>query len=218
MKYLILILLFILGCSQKEDLNKVIIKTVDTYFSKGRLGLEHNIRLNDLENFHGHLCDGLIVGFQGLSEAFEVLYPNGIIDRTNTRIVSKPSPCLTDAAIYLTGGRYQFNTFYVSNNIEGLFVVQRMDTKKAVVVNLNKGVKPKEIDQLGNLAAKGELASCDLDKLKKMEDDFSEYLLLSNPSENFTIREVTDFKWDPVLQNDFVKTDVINKNISICNL
>ena len=192
------------------------IKTVDTDFSKGRLGLEHDITLTDLKKFHGHLCDGLVVGFQGLNEAFDVLYPDGTIDRTNTRIVSKPSPCLTDAAIYLTGGRYQFNSFYVSKNIEGLFVVQRMDTKKAVGVFLNQGVIPSEIDSLGSLAVKGELRACDLDMLKEMEDDFSDYLLKNNPSENFTVRELDDFVWNPVLQNDFVKTDILNKNTSSC--
>ncbi len=217
----IVLLFFILSlfsCQKHDDQKeKTIIKTVDTYFSKGRLGLEHNITLNDLEKFHGHLCDGLIIGFQGLNEAFKVLYPDEKIDRTNTRIVSNPSPCLTDAAVYLAGGRYQFNTFYVSKNIDGLFVVQRMDTQKAVGVYLNKGVKPIEIDRLGSLAVKGELGSCELDKLKKMEDDFSEFLLKNNPTENFTIRELKDFEWNPVLQNDFVKTDILNKNKSTCN-
>ena len=102
----------------KENVEPTI-KVVDTDFSKGRLGLEHELNLEDLEKFHGHLCDGLVVGFLGLKEGLNELYPNGIVDRTNTRIVSKGSPCLTDAAVYLTGGRYQFNSFYVSNDIDG---------------------------------------------------------------------------------------------------
>lgn len=208
----------LLACQPAEvGPQKYSIKTVDTDFSKGRLGLEHDITLEDLEKFHGHLCDGLVVGLQALDEAFKVLYPNEKIDRTNTRIVSKASPCLTDVAIYLTGGRYQFNTFYVSNDIKGIFVVQRMDTQKAVIVNMNKGVKPDEIDRLGSLAVKGELNGCQLDKLKKMEDDFSDFLLKNNPSENFTIKEISDFKWNPILKNDFIKTDILNKNKSNCN-
>lgn len=99
------------------------IKVVDTDFSKGRLGLEHTINLTDLEKFHGHLCDGLVVGFLGLNEGLKQLYPNGVVDRTNTRIVSKSSPYLTDAAVYVTGGRYQFNTFYVDNTIEDGFYI-----------------------------------------------------------------------------------------------
>ncbi|MFZ1807461.1 MAG: formylmethanofuran dehydrogenase subunit E family protein [Cyclobacteriaceae bacterium] len=173
--------------------------------------------MNDLVKFHGHLCDGLVVGHLALQQAMNNLYSDGIIDRTNTRIVSKSSPCLTDAAIYTTGGRYQFNTFYVSDNMDGLFTVQRIDNGKSVVVRLNDGIKPQEIDQLGAKAARGELSACDLDKLKGMEDDFADKLLTSNPEDNFTLTEITDFKWIPVLKSDFVKTDILNKNKSKCN-
>jgi acetolactate decarboxylase len=215
---ILFLLLPLFTCEKQEDPQENIsIRTVDTYFSKGRLGLEHDIILNDLEKFHGHLCDGLVVGFQGMNEGLKVLYPDGKVDRTNTRVVSKPSPCLTDAAAYLTGGRYQFNTFYVSKDIDGLFVVQRIDTRKTVGVYLNKGIKPDEIDRLGSLAVKGELGGCELDELQKLEDDFSELLLNGDPDKNFTIQELSDFEWDPVFQNDFVKTDILNKDQSNCN-
>lgn len=201
---------------QKNNRVKTGMRVNDTDFSKGRMGHIQNIDLDDLVKFHGHLCDGLVVGHLALQQALNELYPEGTIDRTNTRIVSQPSPCLTDAAIYITGGRYQFNTFYVSKDIDGLFTVQRIDTQKAVTVRMKKGVKPKEIDKLGALAVKGELPACDLDKLKKMEDDFTETLLHADPNANFTVTEVTDFKWKPVLRNDFVKTDILNKDKSKC--
>lgn len=106
------------------------VATVDTDFSKGRLDRANpdTVGLADLVRFHGHLCDGLVVGHLALRTALQALYPDQPVDRTNTRAVSQPSPCLTDAAVYLTGGRYQFNTFYVDPRIEGLFVVQRLDT------------------------------------------------------------------------------------------
>ncbi len=194
------------------------IKVIDTDFSKGRLTLEHDLSLEDLEKFHGHLCDGLVVGFLGIKEGLDVLYPNGIVDRTNTRIVSKSSPCLTDVAVYVTGGRYQFNSFYVDNAIsDGFYIIQRKDNGKTVTVALNKGVKPKEIDELGAKAIKGELPACDLDKLKEMENHFSEKLLSENPKTNFTVKEITNFKWHPVLKNDYTKTDVLNKNKPKCS-
>ncbi len=189
----------------------------DTDFSKGRLGLKHQLSLEDLERFHGHLCDGLVVGFLGIKEGLQQLYPHGIVDRTNTRIVSKSSPCLTDVAVYITGGRYQFNSFYVDNSIENSFyIIQRKDNGKAVSVRLNKGVKPKEINILGSKAVKGTLPACDLDKLKKLEDDFSNKLLSSNPKDIFTVKEVTNFEWNPILKNDYMKTDVLNKNQKKC--
>lgn len=140
MKYLAIILIFIFSaCSTNKHIS---FTTLDTDFSKGRLNHIQKVSINDLEKFHGHLCDGLVVGALAMQQAFNELYPNQPIDRTNLRIVSKPSPCLTDVAIYLTGGRYQFNTFYVDTTFNGLYIVQRIDNQQTVLVILNKGVKP----------------------------------------------------------------------------
>ncbi len=226
--FLIMIILFT-SCNTKPAIKEKkhvkeisesnpIIKVIDTDFSKGRLNLEQELSLTDLEKFHGHLCDGLVVGFLGIKEGLNLLYPNGIIDRTNTRIVSKSSPCLTDVAVYITGGRYQFNSFYVDNSIEnGFYIIQRKDNGNTVKVQLNKDVKPPEINVLGAKAIKGELPACDLDKLKKLEDDFSKQLLVTNPKDNFTVTELTSFNWNPILKNNYIKTDILNKNKSKCN-
>jgi formylmethanofuran dehydrogenase subunit E len=162
------------------------------------------------------LCDGLDVGFLGLSEGLKILYPEGKIDRTNTRVISKGSPCLADAAIYLCGARYQYNTFFVSNKMDGIYFIQRIDNNETVSVHLNKGVRPSEIDILGNKAIQGELNSCELEQLKELEDNFTSYLLNSNPMDNFTVKEEIDFQWEAVLRNDFVKTDILNKNKQEC--
>ncbi len=203
--------------TSKQVLNSHFIKVIDTDFSKGRLALEHTLTLKDLEKFHGHLCDGLIQGFLGIQEGLKVLYPTGIIDRTNTRIISKSSPCLADVAIYVTGGRYQYNSFFVDDSIKnGFYIIQRIDNNKTVKVQLKKGVKPSIIEDLGAKAIKAELPACDLDKLKKLEDDFSKKLLSTNGKENFIIEEITHFNWQPVLNNNYIKTDIINKNKSTC--
>jgi acetolactate decarboxylase len=201
----------------RELIRKHPLKVLDTDFSKGRLRKEHCITLNDLEKFHGHLCDGLVVGFLAIGQAAHLLYPDGPIDRTNTRIVSKSSPCLTDAAVYLTGARYQFHTFYVDNKLpDAMYIVQRIDNGKAVGVKLKKGVKPKEIEEMGARAVKQELGPCELDTLKEMEDDFSLFLLRSRPDSLFEMRELPAFKWQPFLRNDFVKSDILNKNMGPC--
>src|SRR6056297_2321673 len=202
---------------KKQTAIKTGMRVNDTDFSKGRLGNIQNIDLDDIVKFHGHLCDGLVVGHLALKQAMAELYPEGTVDRTNTRIVSKPSPCLTDAAIYLTGGRYQYNSFYVSDSIDGLFTVQRLDTGKTISVQLNNGVKPGEIDKLGAKAVKGELSACDLGKLKQLENRFSHQLLSTAPRKNFSITEIVDFEWDPELRNDFVKTDILNKEKLKCS-
>lgn len=192
------------------------LKVNDTDFSKGRLGNIQIIDLKDLSKFHGHFCDGLAEGFLALQQGLYVLYPDSVVDRTNTRIVSKPSPCLTDVAIYLTGGRYQFNSFYVSANIEGFYVVQRIDNGKTVLVKRKPNVKPTIIDEMGSKAIDKKLSACELDTLRKLEDQYTDFLLKANPKELFDVVIIQNFLWQPDLKNDFKKTDVLNKNIQNC--
>ncbi|MEI6508291.1 MAG: formylmethanofuran dehydrogenase subunit E family protein [Bacteroidota bacterium] len=214
MKYIYTLIAIILG--QVSFAQNPSIKVLDTDFSKGRLANQQTISLNDVAKFHGHLCDGLVVGFLGLREALYKIYTDSIIDRTNTRVVSKSSPCLTDIAIYLSGGRYQFNTFYVDDSIKYAFIVQRIDNEKTYGVKLKSGVKPTVIDSLGNLANNGKLSSCLIDSLHKMENKFIEKLYESNAHEIFIVEEMSNFIWQPVLKNTFIKTDVLNKQKSNC--
>lgn len=212
--YWLLILFTFASCNTSDKFPEF--ETIDTDFSKGRLKYKQTITINDLEKFHGHLCDGLVVGALAMQEAMKELYPTQPIDRTNLRIVSKPSPCLTDVAIYLTGGRYQFNTFYADKDFEGLYIIQRIDDLKTVSVSLNKGVKPTEIDSLGNIAIQQNLSPCDIDHLRKLEDDFTEALIHSDPTKLFTVKEISNFQWNPKTKNDYLKTDILNKNLPDC--
>lgn len=215
MKFYWLLILLALAFSNTSDKCPEF-ETIDTDFSKGRLNHKQKITIDDLKKFHGHLCDGLVVGALAMQEAMKELYPNKPIDRTNLRIVSNPSPCLTDVAIYLTGGRYQFNTFYVDTDFEGLYIIQRIDDLKTVTVSLNKGVKPAAIDSLGNIAIQQGLSPCDLDYLRKLEDDFTQVLIQSDPTKLFTVKEISNFQWNPKTKNDYLKTDILNKNLPDC--
>ena len=218
MKYLLIAFLGILascGGQQQTD-PKLEFTTIDTDFSKGRLTYRQTHTLQDLEQFHGHLCDGLVVGALAIKQGMEELYPNQPIDRTNLRVVSKPSPCLTDAAVYMTGGRYQFNTFYVDTAFKGLYTIQRIDNRKAISISLNSGVKPSAIDSLGSIAVKQQLPPCEIDQLRELEDGFTKKLLKSNPEELFSVKPVADFRWQPSPKNDYLKTDVLNKDLPPC--
>src|SRR5574343_894350 len=126
MKTAILLLLMFLSANFASS-QELELKVLDTDFSKGRLVNEQVITVTDVSKLHGHMCDGLVLGFIGLREALYQLFPDSIIDRTNIRIISKSSPCITDIAIYLTGGRYQLNTFFVSDSLPYLYVVTRID-------------------------------------------------------------------------------------------
>lgn len=211
LKISLLILFTHVLCAQNPG-----IKVLDTDFSKGRLQNVQIIILNDAVKLHGHLCDGLVLGFLGLREALYKLYPDSIVDRTNTRIVSKSSPCLTDIAIFMTGARYQYSTFYVSDSITYQFIVQRLDNAKTFGVKLKSGLLPTAIDSLGRLATKGDLDACGIDKLRALENEFSQFLLSKDPRELFILEELKNFLWLPVLKNTFIKTDVLNKNLLKC--
>jgi len=201
----------------EERAKNTSIKAIDTDFSKGRLTNQQILTLWDVQKMHGHLCDGLVLGFLGLREGLYQLYPDSLIDRTNTRIVAKSSPCIGDVGLYLSGGRYQFNSLYIDDSIDGLYIVQRMDNDQAVIIRLKKGVKPSEIDVLGSKAVKQELDACSLDSLKTMEDQFSQRLFNGNPKDFFEIEMMEEFEWKPRLSNDFTKTDILNKSAEKCN-
>ncbi|WP_445712967.1 FmdE family protein [Flavobacterium sp.] len=130
--------------------------------------------------------------------------------------MSKSSPCLTDVAIYITGGRVQYNTFYVDNTIEGLYIVQRMDTGKTISIKRKPNVKPTIIDELGNKAIKEELTECELEELKKLEKEYAKFLKKSKPEDVFEVTELTNFIWKPKTET-YIKTDIINKNKKNCN-
>ncbi|MBC6491310.1 formylmethanofuran dehydrogenase subunit E family protein [Flavihumibacter stibioxidans] len=189
--WLTLLLLIVLKFSAEAQNPRIFV--IDTDFSKGRLTNRQTISLNDVTKLHGHLCDGLAVGFIGLREALYRLYPDSTIDRTNTRIVSKSSPCLTDIALYLTGGRYQFNSFYVSDSIPYMFIVQRIDNGKSMAVKLKPGIKPPAIDSLGSLANSGKLDACSIDSLQRLENKFLAQILATNPTSSFSVDEIKIF-------------------------
>lgn len=211
--FTLLVILSFVACNPGKQIS---FTTLDTDFSKGRLTHKQTINLQDLEKFHGHICDGLVVGALAMQQAMKELYPNQPIDRTNLRIVSKPSPCLTDVAVYLTGGRYQFNTFYVDTAFKGLYIIQRIDNSKTVSVSLNDGVKPSAIDSLGNIAIQQKLSPCGIDSLRTMENNFTNYLYKADPEKIFTVTTLNNFIWQPVFKN-FSKTDILNKNKPNCD-
>lgn len=187
----------------------------DTDFSKGKLGHIQTIVLEDVSKFHGHLCDGLVEGFIALQLGLNELYPDGVVDRTNTRIVCQTSPCIADAGQYISGGRQQYNTFYIDETIEGFYIVQRIDDLKTIGIKRKANVKPALIDELGTKAIKGELDACQLEDLKILEEDYSKYLKQSKADDLFEITEVSNFLWIPK-SSTFIKTDILNKDKRSC--
>ena len=108
----------------------------DTVNKYGRYAtLTKTITIKDIIKFHGHFCGGLVESASALKVAFDKMFPDKVVDRTDLRIVSNNSACGGDVASYLTGARLRFDTHHVDNSLtESEFIVQKVSTGEAVHV------------------------------------------------------------------------------------
>ena len=101
----------------------------DTESALGRYSQQtKEIGLKDLARMHGHLCDGLVTSFIEMKAVLDRLFPSGIVDRTDLKVVSRNSPCLVDAAAFMTGARINFQTLRIDSLAGDGFIVQRIST------------------------------------------------------------------------------------------
>ena len=201
----------------KFSKNNTSIQVLDTNSSLGRYSnYTKQIRLEDLAKIHGHLCDGLVISFVELKEVFKKLFPNGIIDRTDIRIVSKNGPCWVDASSMLTGARINFGTLSIDKNVGNGFIVQKISTGETYQVKLKDGVFPDDLAKLetkikSEAKAGKKVSNEDIEKLETLADKLSEKVLNSNPDELIEIRKLDNYKFKQNTQTG-IRTDVMNKN------
>ena len=192
-------------------------RVLDTESSHGRYSKESkDIRFEDLVKFHGHACDGLYRGSYALSVALGELFPDGIVDRTDIRAVSRNSPCLGDAVAYLTGARVRFGTQDVENRPGVWYIVQKISTGEAVSVSEEEGFFPEEISKVESSLSSlsGEKLSRRLNQLKEMQDKWiKEVLLNTEPHEHYQAKKIT-YSWKEVQYNNKgIRTDIIFKDV-----
>jgi hypothetical protein len=74
--------------------------------------------------------------------AFNILFPDGIIDRSVLWGITGKSPCWTDAVAFLTGARIQYgNLGYFKDKRYGhAIILYREDTKQAVLATWKQGI------------------------------------------------------------------------------
>ncbi len=193
------------------------IKVLDTDSALGRYSLKtKTIGLKDIVKFHGHLCDGMVIAWVEIKAALEKLFPEGAIDRTDIRCVSKNGPCWADTVTYMTGARINYKTLRIDNSIGDGFIVQRISTGAAYEVRLKKGIFPDAQAELENricsLRAEGlEVSKQDTEKLEKMADALSFKLLNTAPEKLLEIKEIKNYNFNfcDIFGN---RRDVINKN------
>lgn len=192
------------------------VRVLDTDSALGRYSLKtKEIGLKDLARMHGHLCDGLVIGFIQLKAVLERLFPGGVVDRTDLRVVSKNGPCWADAAAFLTGARINFQTLRIDNSIGDGFIIQKISTGEAYEVHLKPNVFPEEQarfeTKIRTLRAAGKRVTAeDINVVERLADALSQHLLNSAPAEILDIKALPAYQFIP---NDLFggRGDVINK-------
>lgn len=193
----------------------------DTDGALGRYSIEtKEIGVRDLSLIHGHACDGLVIVFVETKAVLNKLFPDGVVDRTDLRVVSKNGPCWVDTVAFMTGARINFKTLKLDKNIGNGFIIQRISTGEAYDVHLKPGVFP--VDQtaleekIRDSRSKDKAVSAkDIDTDEKMANTLILKLLNTAPEELLDIKPVKDFKFIP---NDSVdvfgdRGDIINKDM-----
>lgn len=192
------------------------VKVLDTNSSLGRYSNHtKQITLKDLALIHGHLCDGLVIAYVELKAAFELLFPDGVVDRTDLRVVTKNGPCWVDASAFLTGARINFGTLSIDSNLKNSLIVQKISTGETYQVSLKDRVFPNSLAKLetkikteyknGKKASDEDIAS-----LEKQADELSKKLLNSNPQDILDIKKLDNYVFKQNIQTG-LRTDVINK-------
>jgi len=169
----------------------------DTVNKYGRYASEtKTITIKDLIKFHGHFCGGLVEGATALRVAFDRLFPDGIIDRTDLRIASNNSACGGDVAAYLTGARTRFGSHLIDSKLrESDFVVQRISTGKAVRVVINADTYPKEVRTQMKKIESGNFTSADIDLFQDLQWDYAKKLVSRPAIESVDVTENPTYTW-----------------------
>jgi len=194
------------------------IRVRDTDSALGRYSLKtKQIGLKDLARIHGHLCDGLAVSFVEIKAVLTLLFPDGIIDRTDLRAVSKNSPCGVDAVSFMTGARINFRTLRIDPSVGGGFIIQRISTGEAYQVSLKAGVLPEKQDKLEAhiraLRAKGQsVSAAEIDEAERLANQLSQKVLGTKPAQLVSVKRLRNFHFVPMALGGS-RGDIINKNM-----
>lgn len=172
------------------------------------------ITVGDLVRMHGHACDGLVVAAAALSVGFAELYPNGIIDRTDTGCLTNNSPCFGDVASYLTGGRIRFGTQKIEPDRGISFVLHRFTTGETIEVALRHGVFPDDLRALEAKLRSGNFTITEMRECQDRQWEFARSLLQHPLVESFETRQLEGFVWVPdAYPHRGPRGDIVNRSI-----
>ncbi len=151
----------------------------DTVNQYGRYAAEtKTITIKDLIKFHGHFCGGLVESAAALKVAFDRLFPDAIIDRTDLAIASNNSACGGDVAAYLTGARARFGSHLIDPALkESDFVVRRISTGKSVRVVIGAATYPQDVRTQMKKIESGKFEPADIDLFQNVQWAYAKKLV-----------------------------------------
>lgn len=169
----------------------------DTVNKYGRYAKQtKSITLKDLIKFHGHFCGGLVESAGALRLALDALFPDGVIDRTDLRIISNNSACGGDVAAYLTGARSRFGSHHIDHALkESEFIVQKVSTGETVRVRVRPEAYPTEVRTQMKKIESGQYTPRDLDMFQELQWNYARQLVTRPLTESFLVEKLPDFAW-----------------------
>lgn len=188
-------------------------RVLDTESSLGPYATRDKvITLKDLVKMHGHACDGLVTAACAMKVGLDALYPDGVVDRTDTGCITKNSPCHGDVAAYLTGGRIRFGTQKIDPSLGDDFILYRFSTGQAVKVSLQEGVFPPDLAELETRIRAGDFTNQEMRACQQMGWDYARDLLGRPLGESFDLRMLQGLRWVPdEYEHAGQRGDVANK-------
>jgi len=183
------------------------------------------VTIKDMIKWHGHDCEGTTHAANMMKVAFEILFPDGIIDRSVLMGISGTGPCWSDAVAFLTGARVQYGNlgFFKNKDYNHAIILYRTDTRVAVLATWKEGInnipgEPVVLPGKINWSTKVNMQSViDLKKeVKNAKGTPSPYQvdllrfyqwqhvndILSHPlHESYQAKIIEDFNWDDWADN-----------------
>ena len=154
------------------------------------------ITLGDLIKFHGHFCGGLVESAGALRLAFDNLFPNGAIDRTDLRLASNNSACGGDVAAYLTGARTRFGSHLIDPTLsESEFVVQQISTGKMVRVRVHPEAYPTDVRVQMRKIESGRFTPADIDVFQELQWEYAKKIVTRPLGETFALLDSAGYVW-----------------------
>lgn len=188
----------------------------DTENKYGRYAsLTKRITIKDLIKLHGHFCGGLVESAAALRVAFDRLFTDGIIDRTDLRVISNNSACGGDVAAYLTGARVRFGSHRLDESLtESEFIVQRASDSRTVHVKLNPATYPHDVKVQMKRIESGAVTPAEIDRFQELQWAYARRLIARPLAEAFLVKDLTGFAWpDPLCGDLGCRKDNDYKNV-----